>query len=53
MEEEKNINLEPTDEEFDVKDTYVPRPKWQIAAAWLGLAVFIGVLVMYYGLLFQ
>ncbi len=32
---------------------YVPRPKWQIIAAWVGLAVFIVFLVLFYAVIFR
>lgn len=53
MENEKNLPQEPTEEEFNVQDPYVPRPKWQVAAAWAGLAIFLFILVLYYGLMFK
>ena len=53
MEMKKNVPQEPTEEEFQIQEPYVPRPKWQVAAAWVGLAVFLGILVMYYGLMFK
>ena len=43
----------PTEEEFDVKEPYVPRPKWQVAAAWVGLVIFMFILFLYYGLMFK
>ena len=31
------------------QEPYVPRPKWQIAMAWIGLAIMIvGILLYYY-----
>ena len=53
MENEKNLPTEPTEEEFEARDPYVPRPKWQVAAAWAGLAIFLGILFLYYGLMFK
>ena len=42
MEENKEmleIEEEIPAEEILQKDTYVPRPKWQIIAAWVGVAI--------------
>ena len=27
---------------------YVPRPKWQVVAAWIGLIIFVLTLIAYY-----
>ena len=45
--EERN---EPLEQE---KAGYVPRPKWQIILAWVGLAVFVAFLVMFYTIIFR
>jgi len=29
-------------------ESYRPRPKWQIAAAWVGLAIVIAGVILYY-----
>ena len=43
MDEQRNENQE------QVQDTgYTPRPAWQVWAARIGLAVFIGFLILYY-----
>lgn len=39
--------LDLTPEEM-VQPYYQPRPKWQIVAAWIGLAIVIVGLVLYY-----
>ena len=45
MEENKEIietaevPVEAINEEVLKKDTYVPRPKWQIIAAWIGIGI--------------
>ncbi len=44
----------PTPQEQDTPEQgYVPRPKWQVWAARIGLVLFLLVLVMYYINLFQ
>ena len=48
MDEEKISEQLPEQEEG-----YVPRPKWQVWAARLGLVVFIAFLIMYYILFFR
>ena len=35
------------------EEGYVPRPKWQVWAARLGLVIFIAFLIMYYILFFR
>ena len=30
------------------QERYVPRPRWQIAAAWIGLAIVIAGVILYY-----
>lgn len=44
MENEHNEDLIPESEE----QGYTPRPRWQVWAARIGLALFILVLIMYY-----
>jgi len=42
MEENKEleqVSAEEMNAEVLKKDTYVPRPKWQIVAAWVGIAI--------------
>ena len=41
---EENIVLEETQEQ----PAYTPRPLWQIAAAWIGLIVFLLVIAGFY-----
>lgn len=59
MEENKEIlqNEEAQDQELFEKaeaykalekEHYVPRPRWQIAAAWVGLAIVIAGVILYY-----
>ena len=43
----ENENLEQTPEE-EVRDAYVPRPRWQVWLARLCLVLFIIVIIMYY-----
>lgn len=42
--------LEKNDEQFPEEEAplYMPRPRWQVWAARIGLALFILVLLMYY-----
>ena len=35
------------------EEAYAPRPKWQVMAARIGLAVFIGFLILYYVNIFR
>ena len=42
MEENKDleqVSTEEMNEEVLKKDSYTPRPKWQIIAAWIGIAI--------------
>ena len=42
MEENKEleqVSAEEMNAEVLKKDTYTPRPKWQIVAAWVGIAI--------------
>ena len=45
MENEQNIQLP--------EEGYVPRPKWQVWGARIGLVVFILFLIMYYAIFFR
>ena len=50
MEENKELEqVSPEEMNAEVlqKDTYVPRPKWQIIAAWVGFAVVAIGFVLY------
>ncbi len=47
MEEEK------LEQEVQEVQEYKPRPKWQVLLAWVGLAIFISFLVMYYIIIFR
>lgn len=44
--------VKPMDEEIleqnEPQEGYTPRPKWQIAGAWIALILFVALLVMYY-----
>lgn len=42
MEEQEKL---PQEEE---QEHYKPRPKWQIAAAWLGVVVMVIAVIVYY-----
>ena len=53
MDNERTDSQIPTEEEFSVKDTYTPRPKWQVYAAWFGLAVFAVLMVLLFALMFK
>ena len=48
---EEEYTAQPQSEEQE--ERYVPRPRWQIVMAWMGLALFEVVLVMYYLTLFR
>ena len=42
MEENKDleqVSAEEMNAEVLKKDSYIPRPKWQIVAAWVGIAI--------------
>ena len=30
------------------KDVYVPRPKWQVAMAWIGIVIMVISILLYY-----
>ena len=50
MEENKEleqVSAEEMNAEVLKKDTYVPRPKWQIVAAWVGIAIVVAGFVLY------
>ena len=50
MEENKEME-QVTPEEMNAevlkKDTYVPRPKWQIVAAWIGIGIVAVGFILY------
>ena len=48
MDEQRKEN-----QQQEAPDHYTPRPKWQVWAARIGLAVFIGFLIMYYFNIFR
>lgn len=45
---EKEMNEQVTPVEENEKPVYTPRPKWQIVAAWIGLALFLLVIAGFY-----
>ena len=50
MEENKELEqVSPEEMNAEVlqKDTYVPRPKWQIIAAWVGVAIVAVGFILY------
>ena len=50
MEENKEmeqVSAEEMNAEVLKKDTYVPRPKWQIVAAWVGIAIVAVGFILY------
>ena len=50
MEENKEleeVSAEQLNDEVLKKDTYVPRPKWQIIAAWVGIGIVLGGFLLY------
>ena len=50
MEENKNLEQVSTEEmnaEVLKKDSYVKRPKWQIIAAWIGIAIVAVGFILY------
>ncbi len=47
-EERKDINSEESPEILFEEPHYVPRPKWQVWAARIGLVLFIILLILYY-----
>ena len=38
-EEMEEVSVEEMNAEVLKKETYVPRPKWQIVAAWIGVGI--------------
>ena len=50
MEENKDMQEEVLDQEpiLTEETGYRPRPKWQIVAAWIGLAVMVVGVALYY-----
>ena len=44
---------ETTETNLPEEEGYVPRPRWQVWAARIGLVVFVAFLVMYYILFFR
>ena len=50
MEENKDleqVSAEEMNAEVLKKDTYTPRPKWQIVAAWIGIAIVTVGFILY------
>ena len=50
MEENKNleqVSAEEMNAEVLKKDNYTPRPKWQIVAAWIGIAIVAVGFILY------
>ncbi len=45
---EEEMNEEETVVAEEPKERYVPRPKWQIAFAWILVAVMIVAIISYY-----
>jgi hypothetical protein len=45
--ETNEINEQPEAEEILQKEVYTPRPKWQIIAAWVGVAVVAAGFALY------
>ena len=46
---EPKTDLEAPEVIATEQDKYVPRPKWQVALAWIGLAIMlIGIALYYY-----
>lgn len=55
MDEHKELPQEEVSEQTpaEEKPKYVPRPKWQLALAWVLLAIMVvGVCLYYYGIAF-
>ena len=52
MEEKQNPELEeeniPEEEAVQESSGYQPRPLWQRIGAWIGLVLFVMVIIMYY-----
>ena len=45
--EMNEVNEQPAAEEIQNKEAYTPRPKWQIVAAWVGIAIVVVGFVLY------
>ena len=45
--EMNEVNEQPAAEEILNKEAYTPRPKWQIVAAWVGIAIVVVGFVLY------
>ena len=48
MEQELEPNIPQEEQEIPEKESYQPRPKWQVWGARIALVVFILGLIMYY-----
>ena len=49
MEEERiDISAEEIPEEENQQPAYRPRPKWQLVCAWIGVAIMIISVILYY-----
>jgi len=48
--EDERIDISETDipEEENQQPVYHPRPKWQIACAWIGVAIMVISVILYY-----
>lgn len=48
--EEEHIDIPETDipEEENQQPAYCPRPKWQIVCAWIGVAIMLVSIALYY-----
>ena len=44
---------EDMQKEEEIKESYVPRPAWQVWGARIGLVIFIAFLVLYYLIYFN
>ena len=45
---ENNMEKQPMEAAEEETSGYIPRPAWQVWAARIGLALFIGYLIFYY-----
>ena len=45
--EMNEVNEQPAAEKILNKEAYTPRPKWQIVAAWVGIAIVVAGFVLY------
>lgn len=50
LHDQQTENTIPQEEQ--TPPAYVPRPKWQVLAARVGLVVFVIILILYYGIMF-